>query len=394
MVRHATSSCCLACDPERNGRPRCLGTACVPAFAGLEFDSKDRALLCQLWAVLISERAFQVLGGTGRVGGSTAEALLAGQSAETLQILVAGRSKGNYTEAQKKRPRLSEAQFLHCDIDNPESVRVRVCNSYHPTSTCRLAQELHSSFMDVLKLSCAVERNAFSTACNQSFQSRAIACTSKGKKCTGVQLLSKCCRHTIPAWLQAALQDADLCIHAAGPFQRKGSCAVLEAAIELRVPYVDVCDDVEYTEETKKLHQRAVDAGVPCITSAGIYPGEHCSLFWLTFQGLGGQLQCHRARCNQPARREPHGKPKLYASMVNVDRGCLDCAPAAHAHICACQICRCVNCSKSYTLLAAPSSWAPIILPVVEIFKMCSICRHQQPHGCAYGGAGTSRDAT
>jgi Saccharopine dehydrogenase NADP binding domain len=40
------------------------------------------------------------------------------------------------------------------------------------------------------------------------------------------------------ASLQAALRGADLVVHAAGPFQRKTTCAVLEAAIAARVPYV------------------------------------------------------------------------------------------------------------------------------------------------------------
>ena len=48
------------------------------------------------------------------------------------------------------------------------------------------------------------------------------------------------------------------------------------------MPYVDVCDDHEYTESTKALHHKAVDAGVPCITSAGIYPGRHWSLHLLS----------------------------------------------------------------------------------------------------------------
>ena len=74
--------------------------------------------------------------------------------------------------------------------------------------------------------------------------------------------------------LQAAISGADLVIHAAGPFQRKKSWAVLEAAIELKVPYVDVCDDEDYAYQAKEYHQKAVDAGVPCIISAGIYPGE------------------------------------------------------------------------------------------------------------------------
>ena len=72
---------------------------------------------------------------------------------------------------------------------------------------------------------------------------------------------------------QAALSGADLVLHTAGPFQRKASQLVLKTAIAMGIPYVDVCDDAEYAQDCKKLHQRAVDAGVPAITTAGIYPG-------------------------------------------------------------------------------------------------------------------------
>lgn len=38
----------------------------------------------------------------------------------------------------------------------------------------------------------------------------------------------------------------DLVIHAAGPFQRTEGCPVLEAAIESKTNYMDVCDDPDY----------------------------------------------------------------------------------------------------------------------------------------------------
>lgn len=46
--------------------------------------------------------------------------------------------------------------------------------------------------------------------------------------------------------MQAALQDVDLVIHAAGPFQQTADCSVLEAAIETKTNYLDVCDDPAY----------------------------------------------------------------------------------------------------------------------------------------------------
>ena len=51
------------------------------------------------------------------------------------------------------------------------------------------------------------------------------------------------------------------------------SCAVLRAAIAAGVPYLDVCDDTAYSQRAKQLHGSAEAAGVPAITTAGIYPG-------------------------------------------------------------------------------------------------------------------------
>nr|CAD1821959.1 unnamed protein product [Ananas comosus var. bracteatus] len=73
--------------------------------------------------------------------------------------------------------------------------------------------------------------------------------------------------------LEAALKDVDLVVHAAGPFQRKEKCTVLEAAISTKTAYVDVCDDTDYARRAKGFHKEAIAAGVPAITTAGIYPG-------------------------------------------------------------------------------------------------------------------------
>ena len=70
-----------------------------------------------------------------------------------------------------------------------------------------------------------------------------------------------------------AIQGADLVINTAGPFQRRKSCAALEAALESGVKYLDVCDDASYGAEAKKLSEKAKAAGVAAITCAGIYPG-------------------------------------------------------------------------------------------------------------------------
>lgn len=68
-------------------------------------------------------------------------------------------------------------------------------------------------------------------------------------------------------------EHCDIVIHTAGPFQRRAECSVLEAAIATGVPYLDVCDDTEYSKTAKSLHSKAIAAGVPAVTCAGIYPG-------------------------------------------------------------------------------------------------------------------------
>jgi saccharopine dehydrogenase-like NADP-dependent oxidoreductase len=47
---------------------------------------------------------------------------------------------------------------------------------------------------------------------------------------------------------QAAIGGADLVVHTAGPFQRSQNFNVIEAAVALKVPYIDVCDDTAYSE--------------------------------------------------------------------------------------------------------------------------------------------------
>ncbi len=73
--------------------------------------------------------------------------------------------------------------------------------------------------------------------------------------------------------LQDSLQDADVAVNCVGPFYRYAP-AIIEAAIEAGVDYVDVCDDYDTTETViDDLHQQASDAGVTCIVGLGASPG-------------------------------------------------------------------------------------------------------------------------
>ena len=49
--------------------------------------------------------------------------------------------------------------------------------------------------------------------------------------------------------MQAAISGHDLVVHTAGPFQRTNNHRVLEQAIACKVPYIDVSDDLPYSEE-------------------------------------------------------------------------------------------------------------------------------------------------
>ena len=73
------------------------------------------------------------------------------------------------------------------------------------------------------------------------------------------------------ASLEAALKGVSLVVHTAGPFQRKDTCGVLEAAIATRTPYMDVCDDTEHSQRLRAYSDKAKAAGVPAITTAGVY---------------------------------------------------------------------------------------------------------------------------
>jgi saccharopine dehydrogenase-like NADP-dependent oxidoreductase len=78
--------------------------------------------------------------------------------------------------------------------------------------------------------------------------------------------------------VKAVLQQKsyDLVVNTAGPFQGKVSVpnGVLDAAVSLSVPYVDVCDDYCTAQAAKsKFGATAVETGTPCIISTGCWPG-------------------------------------------------------------------------------------------------------------------------
>ena len=133
-----------------------------------------------------------LIGGTGRVGSSTASNLL--KTIPEAEIYLGSRTRQTFDAALQRRPDLVNASHIQLDINDQSSV-------------------------------------------------------------------------------ERAIQGADLVVHTAGPFQRKQECSVLQAAISCKVPYLDVCDDTEYCQKARRLHKDATNAGVPAITTGGIYPG-------------------------------------------------------------------------------------------------------------------------
>lgn len=152
-----------------------------------------------------------VLGGTGRVGGSTVSSLLQNPDYE---VIVASRSQESFDKAVKLRPELGKTRFQACDITDPASIKARI-------APCRAAPS-------AARLPCAPRKLL-----------RCLNATTCGRR--------RC--RLGPLAPQELLQQVDLVVHAAGPFQRCKHWNVLEAAIETKTPYIDVCDDSEYSEK-------------------------------------------------------------------------------------------------------------------------------------------------
>jgi saccharopine dehydrogenase-like NADP-dependent oxidoreductase len=82
-----------------------------------------------------------------------------------------------------------------------------------------------------------------------------------------------------PTSVSAVLQKSpyDLVVHTAGPFQGKVSVknGVLEACVNNKVAYVDVCDDYCTASAAKTKYQtQAQENGVPCLLSTGCWVSE------------------------------------------------------------------------------------------------------------------------
>lgn len=64
-----------------------------------------------------------IIGGTGRVGSSTASALI--NAFPGISVSLASRNSGSYDRAVQLRPELNQTKFIKLDIDHADSVKVR-----------------------------------------------------------------------------------------------------------------------------------------------------------------------------------------------------------------------------------------------------------------------------
>jgi saccharopine dehydrogenase-like NADP-dependent oxidoreductase len=72
--------------------------------------------------------------------------------------------------------------------------------------------------------------------------------------------------------VQAAIGNADLVIHCAGPFRYRDD-QVIRFCIEQGVNYLDVSDDRSFTRAALSLRKAAEAAGVTAIINSGVFPG-------------------------------------------------------------------------------------------------------------------------
>lgn len=99
----------------------------VPAFSGhskapAKLASRPRRVVVSVAATSIAGKNVVIIGGTGRVGSSTASALI--KSFPDLNVTIASRSTDSHKAAVERRPDLKAAGFKAVDINNKESIKV------------------------------------------------------------------------------------------------------------------------------------------------------------------------------------------------------------------------------------------------------------------------------
>lgn len=75
-----------------------------------------------------------------------------------------------------------------------------------------------------------------------------------------------------PQSISQAIQGCAVVLNCVGPFYKTVK-TILTAVIEQRIPYVDVCDDVDVTTELLEQDEQAKQAGITCLIGMGSSPG-------------------------------------------------------------------------------------------------------------------------
>lgn len=88
-----------------------------------------------------------------------------------------------------------------------------------------------------------------------------------------------------PTVLRPLFERADAVMNFAGPFYEIGP-VVLQAAIDARRPYLDICDDADATELLLELDGSARERGVPAVVGAGMSPGLLNAVAVIACRGL------------------------------------------------------------------------------------------------------------
>jgi saccharopine dehydrogenase-like NADP-dependent oxidoreductase len=125
--------------------------------------------------------------------------------------------------------------------------------------------------------------------------------------------------------LRELLAGVDVVLNTAGPFYRFGR-VVLEAAIEAKTHYLDICDDWEPTLEMLELDDQARAAGITAIIGMGASPGTSNVLARLAMNEcdtVDRVFTAWRASAPSKSTRE-NPEPESNAALVHWVHNCSD----------------------------------------------------------------------
>jgi saccharopine dehydrogenase-like NADP-dependent oxidoreductase len=93
-----------------------------------------------------------------------------------------------------------------------------------------------------------------------------------------------------PKSLARAIAGSSVVLNCVGPFYQYGP-VILKAAVEAKIPYVDVCDDLDATEACLALDDAARDAGILALLGMGTSPGVANVLVRFSAEALLDQVE-------------------------------------------------------------------------------------------------------